>query len=251
MVNIIKANTSGGANNLGLPVQSTPLVDVKTGLVTSRWWPFFNNLYDRVGGVDAPSNSQLSEDFTNLTTAVAISIDGEDGEDGLPGDTGPTGPPGSPGSAGFSSIEEEDAVDVLTEALSLQQVIPIFNFNVVTATQGTPQTLTTATALDIISITLEQGQYDVFGSVYLIPNVTTTVTAGGAGISDTSATLPVIPDYTYYGFPFPTGGETVFPVPTIQVNVPFGGATMYLVANFAFTGGTCAVQGKITARRYN
>ena len=52
-------NYSGGANNLSLPQQGVPFVDIKSGMVSREWWPFLNNLFNRIGGNNALSNDQL------------------------------------------------------------------------------------------------------------------------------------------------------------------------------------------------
>ena len=54
-------NYSGGANNIQLPHQGVPFIDMRTGMVSREWWPFLNNLFNRIGGNNALSNDQLQQ----------------------------------------------------------------------------------------------------------------------------------------------------------------------------------------------
>ncbi len=114
--NNINPDTSAGPNNLGMPYQGVPLVDVKTGLVARSWWPFFNSLYGRVGGSTALSNTQLAALIVNVPAGYSAGMQGDNGSDEdsfvAPGPPGPTGPVGSPGLAGpavFLEAEYQEA----------------------------------------------------------------------------------------------------------------------------------------------
>lgn len=129
---IINPNTSGGADNLGLPRQDTPLIDPVTGRVNPRWWPFFQNLYTRVGGNNAPSNLQLAQEIAKLMFSLGGALDGEDGEDGLSGPQGiqgESGEPGPQGAQGAEAIFSLTEVDGYAEALSMQPQLNGGSFN--------------------------------------------------------------------------------------------------------------------------
>ena len=113
---------------------------------------------------------------------------------------------------------------------------------------GSAVSLTTVTTANVTSISLTAGDWDVEGNVNW--NFTsTTTTASSAGISTTSATLPTDGSEVANGSRLTTttdiAGSTL---PRKRVNVS-GTTTVYLVTQVAFTAGTTAAWGSITARR--
>lgn len=132
----IPANSSGGANNLGLPYQGVPLVDKDTGLVSRVWWPFFQNLYDRVGGSNAASITQIVNQITsNLAIVPPPEYDnaGGDSSDVIPGPPGAQGPVGPQGVPGFMFSSDSD-IDFPSEALSFCSM----TYNIPASSGGAP-----------------------------------------------------------------------------------------------------------------
>jgi hypothetical protein len=114
-------------NNLGLPSQGVPVIDIKTGLVSRVWWPFFQNLYNRVGGAYAPSVTQINNQINNnLAIVPPPEYDNADGtSDVIPG---PQGPMGMQGVQGIQGIPGEDGA--VADDSFIQHGIssnPIFN----------------------------------------------------------------------------------------------------------------------------
>jgi hypothetical protein len=113
---------------------------------------------------------------------------------------------------------------------------------------STPISLTSGTTINVASISLTAGDWDVSAHVAYILGGTTTVSFIGGSISTTSATN----DYTK-GFlgSFP-GGSTTTTVATgispVRINVS-SPTTVYLVTVAVFGTSTMTVVGDISARR--
>lgn len=114
--------------------------------------------------------------------------------------------------------------------------------------QGSAVAVTNGVAVNVTSISLTAGDWDVFGAVqYNVgANVAFTYIAGSAGT--TTAALNT-GNFFIVGHP----GVTASPlagaaVPTIRVNIA-ATTTVYLVAQAAFGSGTVTAFGNITARR--
>lgn len=124
---------------------------------------------------------------------------------------------------------------------------------VVTATVAAVATgLTTATSLDVTSISCTAGDWDIFGSIVITGvAASTSFTVWQGGISSTSATLPATNLQTYYttaAFVPATALFAAFALPTQRFSLA-STTTIYLVAQATFTVDTAGAGGVIIARR--
>lgn len=122
----------------------------------------------------------------------------------------------------------------------------------ITATQATPQALTTATPLTITSISLTAGDWDVSGTIPFVYAATTIAQTLVADISLTNNTLDATTG-RLNSFNFgsagitPNGGFTMN-TPTVRLSLSTT-TTVYLVAQSNFTTSTATAAGIIRARR--
>lgn len=105
--------------------------------------------------------------------------------------------------------------------------------------------LTNATAINVVSLTLTPGDWDVTGAVNLRPSGGT-VTQFIAGMVTTSASSPVFPNRIVDSGSF-TGVEE-YALPTVRYSVS-ANTTIYLVVSAGFTSGTATSDGLLRARR--
>lgn len=113
---------------------------------------------------------------------------------------------------------------------------------------GSAASMTTATALNITSISLTAGDWDVEGNVNFTEG-TATVSARSAGITSTSATVPTDGSEAYCGVQSTVTSETnTITLPRKRFSLS-GTTTVYLVGSATFSAGTCSGFGSITARR--
>ena len=116
---------------------------------------------------------------------------------------------------------------------------------------GSALSVTSATPLDIISISLTAGDWEVSGAVIFTPDATTSITLWACGPSDTSATF----DTDLAKGARIALGATVPGIPPTILNfspIRFSLAattTIYLVARAIFTVSTLTAYGTIRARR--
>lgn len=117
----------------------------------------------------------------------------------------------------------------------------------VTATQATPQSMTTATITNITSISLTAGDWDVDGNANII------FTTGGSivscGISTTTGAYSgIIGSQSQSSSPAGLSQTQTLPTGTARLLLS-GTTTVFLVAESTFAGGTCTGTGFIRARR--
>ncbi len=113
---------------------------------------------------------------------------------------------------------------------------------------GSPQSMSTGTAMNVTSVVLTAGDWDVEGNVNLI-NTGSTVTATQCGLSSTSATLPTDGSEVSSGILGTTVSETDgVALPRKRFSLA-SQTTVYLVAKATFSIGTFGSYGGITARR--
>lgn len=117
---------------------------------------------------------------------------------------------------------------------------------VITAT-GTSVAITNATAINVTSIPLTAGDWDVWGSVGFAPTTVTSISVIAASISTTSATQMAIPNLSILNGSLNAGTQCIV-APTQRISIS-GATTYFLVATINFVGGTEAATGTITARR--
>jgi hypothetical protein len=119
---------------------------------------------------------------------------------------------------------------------------------VLTAASAGGTSVPNQTPVNIVTLLLSPGDWDVWGTMMVMPTVGTTQIYGS--VSTVSATLNG--NDQRYGHQL-AGGATFgslssIPVPAITVNVSVP-TNVYLVAQAAFASGTCTGGGKLIARR--
>lgn len=116
---------------------------------------------------------------------------------------------------------------------------------------ATGTSLTTVSMANCASVSLTAGEYDVSGSVYFIPAASTTVSGVIAGISTTSASVPVtnVGQATVMNLTFTTGQNQYIPTPTVRIGPLSSTTTVYLVGQATFGASTMTCNGFIRARR--
>lgn len=121
--------------------------------------------------------------------------------------------------------------------------------------QGSAINLTTAVAVNVTSLNLTAGDWDVFGIVAYFGGATTIVTEAAASVSTTSATLAtdgtlgrafLIPASASYT-PFSTN-DIMQQCGPVRVSVS-ATTTVYLVGRLKFTTSTATAYGELRARR--
>lgn len=115
---------------------------------------------------------------------------------------------------------------------------------------GAAVSLTTATSLDVTTISLTHGDWDVFGSIYFVPAGGAVITAESGGISTTANTLPTAPAGGFASVAGLTQAagtaiSLILGMTRISINST---TTVRLVAQASFSS-TCGVYGIIQARR--
>jgi hypothetical protein len=118
----------------------------------------------------------------------------------------------------------------------------------ISAQQSTNQTMTSGTALNVTSISLTAGDWDVDGSVYFLSSgnvgsnyvASTSTTSATANAPGTPGRAQISTGATMGAVCLPTGRQ--------RVNVS-ATTTIYLVGLATFGSGTCNAQGTIQARR--
>ncbi len=119
---------------------------------------------------------------------------------------------------------------------------------------GSAQPLSTGTPANVFLITtsLPQGDWDVYGTVVFNPDTTTTTTEVIAALSSTSATLPTLGadnNTTKLDVSVPAGKPIVLQVGPVRSNSAFS-QTVFLVAQATFAVSTMSVYGFVSARKY-
>lgn len=116
---------------------------------------------------------------------------------------------------------------------------------------GSPTSISSGTAFNLVSISLTAGDWDVEGAVGFIPAAGTTVTAAQASSSLVSATLQDAVVGGRFRYPFSDAAGNG-PVEGGVTNVRYSlsaTTTVFMVANAVFSGSTCTAYGIIRARR--
>jgi hypothetical protein len=166
--------TSAGADNLGLIYSGVPLVDPKTGVISRPWWQFFNSLYSRVGGPNAPSNNEL-EAMINVNSPISVIDDIAQDDPFILPIVPPV--PVTPSTLGQPTlaINENEQEDIASIALSMN------NINAQDA--QTLQNATWASPLSIGSTTANAGTFTTLSA---------SSTVSGSGFSTYLASPPAI-----------------------------------------------------------
>lgn len=270
----IPVNTYGGANTLGLPLNSVPLVDPSTGRVSTRWWPFFNNLYARIGGPSAPSNDEI-QNVINNPTPIYFGDDGDYSDTmfipGVPGLCGTQGTQGMPGLDGQDGEDSAMFGSPVTQDMALNtlrmggKISPSTTEGIVGTTLAnnavagrvgeniTPTNIlltamTTATPINLSSVVLTPGDYDVTGCARFLQAAATTGSNFVCGLSTTSATFAAAGTYAQFAHATPANADQSIPTPSLRFNVS-SNTTVYLVAQATFAVSTMVGSGYLTITR--
>jgi hypothetical protein len=105
-----------------------------------------------------------------------------------------------------------------------------------------------APAVNVTSISLTAGDWEVTGIVTFSPAGTTTMSEQAAGISTASATLTANQYHDFLMAVSAGAGNPAVPTPAVRINVS-ATTTVYLVAFGRFAVSTCTVGGVIRAKR--
>ena len=125
-------------------------------------------------------------------------------------------------------------------------------FKTVSVGSGAAHGMTTFAAIDVTSLDLAAGDWDVWGNVCFVPNSTTTCTTIAGWISPGSATVPGAIEqagYTTIRANFVTGGQQVLSVGRVRLLATAGTTRIYLSALAGFGVSFMNVFGTMNARR--
>lgn len=118
---------------------------------------------------------------------------------------------------------------------------------------GAAVPVTSGNPFDITTLSLEPGDWDVWGNIGSAPDVTTTTSQVRGWIGTVSATDPGAPNQGAYALSqsgVGAGLGTVLPVGTIRITVPAGpNLTVYLSTVMGFATSTMGAFGFLGARR--
>jgi hypothetical protein len=120
---------------------------------------------------------------------------------------------------------------------------------VISAIITTPLSLVTSTQINLASIVLTPGDWDIYGDLWYTNSAAMTVVVGG--ISTVSATLPPAVSLGTSRIQLTaawSAGVCYFAMPACRASVAVN-TTYYLIAYAGFASGTCTAMGKIWARR--
>jgi len=259
--------TSLPATSLALPHSGVPFIDERNGKISREWWLFLQNLYERVGGPSAPSNSNIS----TVASRPNPEFLGDDGYieeamfvPGLPGPSGQAGATGAAGAAAHSLIDDNQ-LDVMSEALSSNYTSLLPSSRVIGITSGGSQpagvigeyptptnlsavSLTSATSVNVSSVLLQPGDYEISGVVTFSPAATTTVSNIAAGVSSVTNNFGAVGTYALLSASLTTGTAQYFVAPVQRFSFSTA-TTIYLIAYATFAVSTCTASGFMHIRR--
>jgi hypothetical protein len=110
--------------------------------------------------------------------------------------------------------------------------------------------LSNGVAANVLSLALTAGDWDVSGVVAYHSATGTTIPSDvKQGFSTTSATMGAQGTYTYDYIGLAITDDPFYLTPTDRIQVPPGGATIYLVSQADFTVSTLTAYGNLRARR--
>jgi len=144
------------------------------------------------------------------------------------------------GNKSLGTITNDDAV-----ALHVQEYITS------SVLVGSPITLTTNTSVDVTSISLTAGDWDVRATVVFSSGALTATTKILGAISGTSATPPTLAsenNTAFLSLPFTVGEGQSLTIGPMRVSISTT-TNIYLVAQSTFTVSTLSAYGFIGARR--
>lgn len=252
------------------PIPPVPIADLATGNVTAEWWRWFNNVY---------LNAVAAEDFVDQAALAAPPDPIPDpGQTALFAELLRAPPPLTFAELGGSLPRTVDFVKPIVDSAGYpiggggsyigsntgptERVWDAATwYDVAAGLQGTylssdvpiasEVALTTATAADVTSLALPEGDWDVEGIVAFDPDGTTTTSDQWAAVSQTSATLPTLGEteaMTRNGAAHPAGVGAILSTGVCRLYIA-APTTVYLVAQAVFAVSTNAAYGFIRARR--
>lgn len=252
---------------VSLPTYRELFINSETGQNSTFWYRFLSDLFNRVGGIEAASVTEIS----NLLDALTISVNDDKIE------------------IAFINPESQIAelqkkIDALQSQSSLEVYSQSYIFELKKQTEdlaqqiallpdatsavaelskrndytssslavGSATSLTTATAKTVTSISLSPGDWDVSGVIDFKEAATTSTNLLLFGTSSNTNTLGA--DDTYGSLVFPTAGSVSTAgdyrnsVPIVRYNLATT-TTIYLVAQANFTISTMTAYGALRARK--
>jgi hypothetical protein len=116
--------------------------------------------------------------------------------------------------------------------------------------QGSPVSISSASAKTVVPMSLSAGDWDVWGMIGIVPAAGTTVSLIEAGISKTTNTLPAATDPSYLAFDltFTTAAVQQMPVGQTRISLAVT-TTVFLVIDCTFAVSTNTAFGTLAARR--
>jgi len=165
--------------------------------------------------------------------------------------SGPTGPVALVGGELQSGQSVKARYDG-TQFVMTSPAADVGNYNSVTVASGSAVSLSTGTSTDVASISLDPGDYDVWGTVAFNTGGSPVLTGVTAWLSTTAHTLPTVPNGgAVISLPvtFATGTAPNLPVGHMRLNLAVT-TTVYLSLNCSFSGGTLSGNGFIGWRRF-
>lgn len=186
--------------------------------------------------------------------AVGNSLTGASGTGNFAGTTSPTFTTPNLGAATATSIAFSSTSEIIgTTTNNNAAAGSVGEFISATIASGSAVAVTSNTALDITSVSLTAGDWDVWGVIYYKPDVGTQVSVVYSSCSTTTASV----DTTVGRFANQTYGnqvvqtydpQTTIICPTSRFSLS-GTTTVYLVGLSVFTISTMTAYGGIFARR--
>ncbi|WP_024873157.1 hypothetical protein [Tolumonas lignilytica] len=260
------------AQNFNFPQISTPLVDPQSGRMTPEWMMFFISIFNIVGGGDAPQIDIA--DLYSLFAPANITKQTDHQIDNFLADTASRRIQVLPqqidsGSDANQAINGEirrllSRVSDLEKLLGTQKSTTtpaqsvIGNFLTSSIPSGSAVSLTTNTVVNVTSLVLPAGDYDLSATVDF-SSTGASPTYFQAGVSLTTATMPGqtggsgLGTDPAAGTPFSTSlvnGVFSQVVPTTRLNLTTL-TTVYLVAKSIFSVGSISAYGTLRARRFS
>jgi hypothetical protein len=192
------------------------------------------------------------------------------GSVGPAGPQGPAGPAGPAGAAGPSAVSANagNLANLGTDSLILVPNTSVLKGTTaadnaaagmageqLAVSQATPISLTTGVTVNVATLALPPGDWSCSGVVVFDAGANTLPTMLAAAMSAASATLPTVAqvvagnaNMTQYFLPFSKSADHIMQAGIFRMNVS-SNTNVFLVAQSAFSGGTLAVTGYISARR--
>lgn len=176
---------------------------------------------------------------------VGTSLSGQTGTGSFAGSTSPSFTTPNIGAATATTVAFSPTTNGIVGTTTNNSAAAGIVGQVISNGVNAPGTALTSTMpLDLISLSLTAGDWDVYGNVSFS---TSTATQVACWASLTSATLPDLSLYSQLTNTAPMGNPGMT-IPYLRVLLS-GSATLYLSASATFATSTCSVSGNIKARR--